>query len=99
MASRKDITRDSPDLIQGDNETTIANHRLRLAVSALLEIDTLARVLRLHADDELSYLIARGITMRMQELSSVAVSVLESTAEMTDELCHRVTSHEPLQVA
>lgn len=90
---------DSPDLIQGEDQTTIANGRLSLAVSALLEINTLAKVMRVHADDELSYLIARGITMRMEELSDVAVSALQAAAETTGDLSKRVTSNEPLQVA
>lgn len=99
MAETDDRAGGARDLVQGEADTTIANRRLNVALSALYEINTLSKVLRAHAEDELSYLIARGITMRVQELSDVAVSVLHDTVATTDELQYRVTSKEPLQVA
>lgn len=99
MAEKEDSTGGKSELVQGEDETTLANRRLNVALTALHEINTLSKVLRAHAEDELSYLIARGITMRMQELSDVAVSVLQDSVETTDELQYRVTLNEPLQIA
>lgn len=99
MAENEDGNGSARDLVQGESDTTIANRRLNVALTALHEINTLSKVLRAHAEDELSYLIARGITMRLQELSDVAVSVLQDNVETTDELHYRITLNEPLQIA
>lgn len=90
-----------PDLHEGETHTEISNDRLMVALEASWEIEELsgALIANLPRDDGGNFLLTRGISARIQDLSRAIMSTLSDQIDPTRRLNQIVTRDRKQQEA
>lgn len=91
MATTEDSTNRAADLRDGADETVIGYTRKMLAIGAACEIEHLCQVLRGEEGKEGAYLVVRGLSARIEDLSRAIMTALGDGVVTTSELAKIVT--------
>lgn len=82
----------SQDLVCEGSTTSMSNYRCTIAIDAAAEIQALSKTVRMicnaNLDDE--NMAIRGISSRVDELSSIIMGALGEAVEKTTELAYRL---------
>lgn len=80
------------DLIDDGTNLTIGKNRSEIAITAAAEIEELCNLMRVASKDCDDVDVAiRGLSMRVQNLSTIIMGALCDDAEETQELAYRLT--------
>ena len=80
------------DLIDDGKKVTISKSRSEIAITAAAEIEELCNLMRVASKDCDDVDVAiRGLSMRVQNLSTIIMGALCDDAEDTQELSYRLT--------
>lgn len=80
------------DLIDDGKSITIGRDRSRVAIDAAAEIEELCSLMRTASKDYDGVDLAiRGLSLRVQDLTSIIVGALSDAVETTPELSYRLT--------
>ena len=84
------------DLHESTNEVSMSKRRQHVALDASWEIAAISDALRkvVTPKDDQEYLVVRGFSMRLQQLSEVIMAAIGDEAQPTQELVDQVRGRE-----